>query len=98
MTGPATAGGAVPLVVASTVALALLAAGIWGRRRGIGTWRAVVVVLFGLYLALVLALTGERPGGAHGGLRRDRPQTFSQPAGRPEKGRTRDRRKGVMPS
>jgi hypothetical protein len=65
----------------------------WGRRRGIGLWRAVVTVLFGLYLALVLARTGERPGGTHGGLRRDRPATsYSQPAGRPEKGRARNRR------
>jgi hypothetical protein len=86
------------MVVVSVVLLVLVALGLWGRHRGIGLWRAVVAVLFGLYLIVVLTCTGERPGGAHGGLRRDRPPTQSQPAGRPEPGRSRDRRERVMPS
>jgi hypothetical protein len=90
-------GGAVLAILASVV-LVVLALWVWGRRRGIGLWRAAVTLAFGLYLAVVVARTGERPGGAHGGLLRDRPQTYSRPAGRPEQGRTRDRRERMMPS
>lgn len=86
------------MIVVSVVLAVVLAVWVWGRRRGIGLWRAAISVLFGLYLALVLARTGERPGGTHGGLRRDRPPSYSRPAGRPEKGRTRDRRERMMPS
>jgi hypothetical protein len=86
------------LIFVSVVLAVVLAVWTWGRRRGIGLWRAAVAVLFGLYLALVLARTGERPGGAHGGLRRDRPTSCSQPAGRPERGRTRNRRERMMPT
>lgn len=98
MNGPADGGWPILWIFLGVVLLVLFALWVWGRWRGIGLWRAAVAVLFGLYLALVLACTGERPGGTHGGLRRDRSASYSMPAGRPERGRSRDRRKGVMHS
>ena len=91
---------AVLIVAGAVVVPALAALWWWGRHRGIGVWRAALTVLFGLYLAVILARTGERPGGAHGGRVRERPPATAQPAGRPDRGRSRGRRdqEGVMRS